>query len=166
MAKGLLKPIARSTHTRAGTLCLSRAPAATAPYCQRGGVYSEGGCERGGCVKSRWREDGRLGERIRLRQHDGGVAPCATRNTRSRVTGVRKATPRHHRSPPGGPILVASTAAVAPAGVTTAVPAVTAVTATTAGTFPRSSGDLSGTWRFLTSSTHCKVDARGPNCGA
>ena len=53
MAKGIRKPIARSTHTRAGTLCPSRAPAATASYCRIGGVYSGGGRERGGGVKSR-----------------------------------------------------------------------------------------------------------------
>ena len=52
MAKGLRKSITRSTHTRAGTLCPSRAPAATAPYFRRGGVYSGGGCEQGGRVKS------------------------------------------------------------------------------------------------------------------
>ena len=54
------------------------------------------------------------------------------------AAGVRKATPRPHRSPPGGSISVASTAAVAAAAVTTAVPAVKAVTATTTGTFSRS----------------------------
>ena len=37
MTKGLRKPIARSTHIRAGSLCPSRAPATTAPYCQREG---------------------------------------------------------------------------------------------------------------------------------
>ena len=57
MAKGLRKPIARSLHTRADTLCPSRAPAATAPFCRRGGVYSGGGRERGGRIKSRRRED-------------------------------------------------------------------------------------------------------------
>ena len=34
---------------------------ATASYCRRMGVYSEGRHERGGRVKSRWREDTRLG---------------------------------------------------------------------------------------------------------
>ena len=58
MAKGLLKPIARSTHTRAGTLCPSRALAAAASYYRRGGVYNGGGRERGGGVKSRRREEG------------------------------------------------------------------------------------------------------------
>ena len=86
MAKGLRKPVARSTHTRAGTLCPSRAPVVTAPYCRRGGVYSgggreRGGPERGGRVKSKRREDGRLGQRVRPRHH-GGVAPSATRNAR------------------------------------------------------------------------------------
>ena len=160
MAKGLRKPIARSTHTRAGTLCPSGAPAATTPYCRRGGVYSGGGDERGGHVKSRGREDGRLGLRVRPR-HDGGMAPGATHNargassrTRSRGRGVRKATPRYHRSLPGGPISVASTAAVAAAATTTA------------GTFPRLRGDQHGTSRFSASSPHLKVDARGPNRGA
>ena len=35
MAKRVQKPIVRSTHTRPDTLCPSRAPAATALYCQR-----------------------------------------------------------------------------------------------------------------------------------
>ena len=82
MAKGLRKPIARSTHTRAGTLFPSRAPAATALYCRRRGVYSGGGRERGGRVKSRRRGDGKLGQRVRPRQHGGGVAPGATHNAR------------------------------------------------------------------------------------
>ena len=77
MANELRKPIARSTHTRAGTLCPSRAPAATPPYCRKGGVYSGGGREQRGRAKSRRREDGRLGHRVRPRQQDG-----ATRNTR------------------------------------------------------------------------------------
>ena len=82
MAKGLRKPIARSTHTRADTLCLFHAPAATAPYYRRRGAYSGGGHERGGGVKSRWRENIRLGQRVQPRQHDGGMAPGATRNMR------------------------------------------------------------------------------------
>ena len=84
------------------------------------------------------------------------------------VTGVRKATPQHHRSPPEGHISVASAATVtiAVAAATTAVPAATAVTATTAGTFPRSWGGLRGTWRFSESSPHCKADVRGPSRGA
>ena len=52
MTKGLRKSIARSTHTRAGTLCPSRGLATTAPYCRAGGVYSGGGR-----VKSRWRKE-------------------------------------------------------------------------------------------------------------
>ena len=105
MAKGLRKSIARSTHTRADTLCPSHAPAATAPYCQRGGVSSgegreRGGRERGGGVRSRWREDVRLGQRVQPRQHDGGVALDATRNARgasgrtwSRDSGVEEGNP-------------------------------------------------------------------------
>ena len=62
MPKGLRKHIARSTHTRAGTLCSFRAPAATSPFCRRRIVYSRGGRERGRRVKSRRREDGRLGQ--------------------------------------------------------------------------------------------------------
>ena len=38
--------------------------------------------ERGGGVKSRWREDVRIGQQVQPRQHDGGVAPGATRNAR------------------------------------------------------------------------------------
>ena len=68
------------------------------------------------------------------------------------AAGVRKATPRHHRSPPREPISVASSAVVAAAAAATiTVPAVAAVTATTAGTFLRSWGDLHGTWRFSAS---------------
>ena len=81
MAKELRKLIARSTHTRAGTLCSSHVPAATASYCQRGGVYSGGWREWRGRVKSRRREDGRLGRRVRPR-HDGEVPPGATCNAR------------------------------------------------------------------------------------
>ena len=61
MAKGLRKPIARSTDTRAGPFCPSRVPAALAPHCRRGGVYSRGGRERGERVKSRRREGNKLG---------------------------------------------------------------------------------------------------------
>ena len=82
MARGLRKSIARSTHTGADTLCLSRAPAAAAPYCQRGGVYSGGGRERGGGVKSRRKEGARLGQRVQPRQRSGGAAPGVTRNAR------------------------------------------------------------------------------------
>ena len=109
MAKGPRKPIARSTHTGADTLCLSRAPAAAAPYCQRGGVYSGGGRERGGGVKSRRKEGARLGQRVQPRQRSGGVAPVlpATREAPAAeigagAAGVRKVTPQHHRPPPGG----------------------------------------------------------------
>ena len=82
MAKGLRKPIARSTHTGADTLCLSRAPAAAVPYCQRGGVYSGEGHERGEGVKSRRKEGARLRQRVQPRQRSGDVAPGVTRNTR------------------------------------------------------------------------------------
>ena len=340
MAKGLRKPIARSTHTGADTLCLSRAPAAAAPYCQRGGVYSGGGRERGGGVKPRRKEGARLGQRVQTRQRSGGAAPGVTRNARgasgriwsrgsggaeddtptpsppprrggasgrtrsrgsggaegnpptpsasprrggasgrmrsrgsggaegnpptpsasprrggasgrmrsrgsggaegnpptpsaslrrggasgkicsrghggadgnpstpavspgrggasgricsrvrggvdgnpstpavspgrggasgkicSRGHGVRKATPRHHRSPPGGPISVASTATVAATAARTAVPAATAAAATTTGTFPPSRGDLRGTWRLLASSPHYRAATRGLSRG-
>ena len=77
MARGLRKSIARSTHTGADTLCLSRAPAAAAPYCQRGGVYSGGAG-----VKSRRKEGARRGQRVQPRQRSGGVAPGVTRNAR------------------------------------------------------------------------------------
>ena len=82
MARGLRKSIARSTHTGADTLCLSRAPAAAAPYCQRGGVYSGGGREREGGVKSRRKEGARRGQRVQPQQRSGGVAPGVTRNAR------------------------------------------------------------------------------------
>ena len=342
MAKGPRKPIARSTHTGADTLCLSRAPAAAAPYCQRGGVYSGGGRERGGGVKSRRKEGARLGQRVQPRQRSGGVAPGVTRNARgasgrnrsrgsggaegnpptpsaspgrggasgrmrsrgsggaegnpptpsaspgrggasgrmrsrgsggaegnpptpsaspgrggasgktcsrghggadgnpstpavspgrggasgkicsrghggadgnpstpavspgrggasgkicsrghggadgnpstpavspgrggasgkkivAAATGVRKATPRHHRPPPGGPISVASTATVAATAARTAVPAATAAAGTTTGTFPPWRGDLRGTWRLLASSPHYRAATRGLSRGA
>ena len=89
MAKGLREPIARSTHTGADTLCLSRAPAAAAPYCQRGGVYSGGGRERGGGVKSRRKEGARLGQRVQPWQRSGDVAPGVTRNARGASGRIR-----------------------------------------------------------------------------
>ena len=89
MGRGLRKPIARSTHTGADTLCLFRAPAAAAPYCQRGGVYSGGGRERGGGVKSRRKEGARLGQRVQPRQRSGGAAPGVTRNARGASGRIR-----------------------------------------------------------------------------
>ena len=58
--------------------CPSRAPAALAPHCRRGGVYSGGGRERGGRVSLSWREGGRVGQRVRPRHDGGGARP--TRN--------------------------------------------------------------------------------------
>ena len=108
MAKGPRKPIARSTHTGADTLCLSRAPAAAAPYCQRGGVYSGGRRERGGGVKSRRKEGARLGQRVQPRQRSGGVAPGVTRNAggasgrmRSRGSGGAEGNPPTPSASPG-----------------------------------------------------------------
>ena len=108
MAKGPRKPIARSTHTGADTLCLSHAPAAAAPYCQRGGVYSGGGRERGGGVKSRRKEGARLGQRVQPRQRSGGVAPGVTRNARgasgrnrSRGSGGAEGNPPTPSASPG-----------------------------------------------------------------
>ena len=89
MAKGLRKPIARSTRTGADTLCLSRAPAAAAPYNQRGGVYSGGGRERGGGVKSRRKEGAKLGQQVQPQQRSGGVAPGVTRNARGASGRIR-----------------------------------------------------------------------------
>ena len=89
MERGLRKSIARSTHTGADTLRLSRAPAAAAPYCQRGGVYSGGGRERGGGVKSRRKEGARRGQRVQPRQRSGGVAPGVTRNARGASGRIR-----------------------------------------------------------------------------
>ena len=108
MARGLRKSIARSTHTGADTLCLSRAPAAAAPYCQRGGVYSGGGREWGEGVKSRRKESARLGQRVQLRQRSGGVAPGVTRNARgasgrnrSRGSGGAEGNPPTPSASPG-----------------------------------------------------------------
>ena len=84
MARGLRKSIARSTHTGADTLRLSRTPAAAAPYCQRGGVYSGGGG-----VKSRRKEGARRGQRVQPRQRSGGVAPGVTRNARGASGRIR-----------------------------------------------------------------------------
>ena len=89
MARGLRKSIARSTHTGADTLRLSRTPAAAAPYCQRGGVYSGGGRERGGGVKSRRKEGARRGQRVQPRQRSGGVVPGVTRNARGASGRIR-----------------------------------------------------------------------------
>ena len=88
-AKELWKSTAKSTHTGEDTLCLSRAPAAAAPYCQRGEVYSGGGRERGGGVKSRRKEGARLGQRVQPRQRSGGVAPGVTRNARGASGRIR-----------------------------------------------------------------------------
>ena len=82
-------------------------------------------------------------------------ARCQQQNLELGPEGVRKETPRHHRSPPGGPISVTSTAAIAAVAATTAAPAVTAATATSAGILPRLWGDLRGTWTFLAGSPHC-----------
>ena len=59
-------------------------PAAAAPYCQRGGVYSGGGG-----VKSRRKEGARRGQRVQPRQRSGGVAPGVTRNARSASGRIR-----------------------------------------------------------------------------
>ena len=67
---------------RESTLCPSRAPPATIPYYRRGKVYSGGGRERGGRFKSRQREDEIIGQRVQLRQHNGGVPPGPTSNAR------------------------------------------------------------------------------------
>ena len=108
MARGLRKSIARSTHTGADTLRLSRTPAAAAPYCQRGGVYSGGGRERGGGVKSRRKEGARRGQRVQPRQRSGGVAPGVTRNARgasgrirSRGSGAAEGNPPTPSASPG-----------------------------------------------------------------
>ena len=59
-------------------------PAAAAPYCQRGGVYSGGGG-----VKSRRKEGARRGQRAQPRQRSGGVAPGVTRNARGASGRIR-----------------------------------------------------------------------------
>ena len=93
-AKGLWKSTARSRHTGEDTLCLSRAPAAASSYCRRGGVYSggwreQGGRERGEGVKSRRREDARLGQQAQPRQRSEGVTPGVTRNARGASGRIR-----------------------------------------------------------------------------
>ena len=99
-AKGLWKSTAKSTHTGADTLRLSRAPAAAAPYCQRGGVYSGGGRERGGGVKSRRKEGARLEQRVQPRQRSEGLAPGVTRNARGASGRIRS---RGSRGAEGNP---------------------------------------------------------------
>ena len=88
-AKGIWKSTAKSTHAGADTLCLSRAPAVAAHYYQRGGVYSGGGRERGGGVKSRRKEGARLGQRVQPRQRSGGVTLGVTRNARGASGRIR-----------------------------------------------------------------------------
>ena len=126
--KGLWKSNAKSTHTGADTLCLSHAPAAAAPYCQRGEVYSGGGRERGGGVKSRRKEGARLGQRVQPRQRSGGVAPGVTRNARgasgrmrSRGSGGAEGNPSTPSALPGGEAPAAELGAGA-AGVRKATP--------------------------------------------
>ena len=53
------------------------------------GVYSGGGRERGGGVKSRRKEGARLGQRVQPRQRSGGVAPGVTRNARGASGRIR-----------------------------------------------------------------------------
>ena len=81
------------------------------------------------------------------------------------AAGVRKATPRHHRSPPGGTISVTSTAAVPSVPATTGAPAVKVATATTAGILPCSWGDLREIWRFSVSSRTAKRTHEVPVVG-
>ena len=128
MARGLRKSIARSTHTGADTLRLSRTPAAAAPYCQRGGVYSGGGRERGGGVKSRRRRVQGVDSEFSL-GNAAEVWPPVLPATREALAaelgagaaGVRKATPQHHRPPPGGEAPAAESGAGA-AGVRKTTP--------------------------------------------
>ena len=128
MAKGPRKPIARSTHTGADTLCLSRAPAAAAPYCQRGGVYSGGGASGEGASN----QGGRRVQGLDSEFNPGNAAEVwppvlpATREAPAAeigagAAGVRKATPQHHRPPPGGEAPPAELGAGA-AGVRKATP--------------------------------------------
>ena len=127
-ARGLRKSIARSTHTGADTLRLSRTPAAAAPYCQRGGVYSGGGRERGGGVKSRRRRVQGVDSEFSL-GNAAEVWPPVLPATREALAaelgagaaGVRKATPQHHRPPPGGEAPAAESGAGA-AGVRKTTP--------------------------------------------
>ena len=122
MARGLRKSIARSTHTGADTLRLSRAPAAAAPYCQRGGVYSgEGASNQGGRRVQGVDSEFSLGNAAE-------VWPPVLPETREALAaelgagaaGVRKATPQH-RPPPGGEAPAAESGAGA-AGVRKATP--------------------------------------------
>ena len=85
-----------------------------APPQQLPSIVEEGECtaregrERVGRVKSRRREDGRLGQRVRPWQHDGGVSRGATRNARgtsgrtwSRVRGGAESNPPTPSVSPG-----------------------------------------------------------------
>ena len=78
------------------------------PLLPKRGFYSGGGGERVGGIKSRWREDVRLGQRARPRKHDEGVPPGATRNTlgacgrtRSRGRGGAEGNPTTPSISPG-----------------------------------------------------------------
>ena len=177
MAKGLRKPIATSTPTRADTLCPSRAPAVTVSYLRREEYTAgEGGSGEGASGEGASSQGGgrmeTLDSKSDLDTTEGWPpVPPATRKAPAAepevgVAGVRKATPRHHQSSPGGSISVASTAAVVTTAATTTAPAVTAATTTTAGTFSRPWRDLRWTWRFSASSPNCKADAWGPSRGA
>ena len=110
--EGATEPIARSTHTRVGTLCPSRAPAATAPYSRRGVVYSWKGREQKGASNQGGERIEDLGSESDL-DNMTKVWPPVPPATRKAIaaepgagaTGVRKATPRHHRSPREGRFL-------------------------------------------------------------
>ena len=109
--KGLWKSTAKLTYTGADTLCLSRAPAAAAPYCQRGGVYSGEGASGEGASNQGERRVQGLDSEFNL----GNAAevwppvlpatreaPAAAAELGAGAAGVQKATPRHHRPRPGG----------------------------------------------------------------
>ena len=99
MIKGLRKPIAKPAGTRAGLSCPSRTPGALAPVRRRRDVYSGGGRERGGRVKSRRREGGRLGQRVRPRHDGGGARPTRNAQGASGRSGSRNRARSGRQSP-------------------------------------------------------------------
>ena len=127
-AKGLWKSTAKSTHTGTDTLCLSHAPAAATPIAKEGestageGASGEGASNQGGRRVQGLDSEFNLGNAAEVWPP---VLP-ATREAPAAelgagAAGVRKATPKHHRPPPGGEAPAAELGAGA-AGVRKAPP--------------------------------------------
>ena len=191
-AKGLRKPIARSTDIRAGPFCSSRAPATLAPIAENVKSKAGEGASGEGALSQ---DGGRVADLDSESDLDmTGVGPVlpATRKAPAaeagaETGGVAEGSPRHHRPPPGGPKSAVSTTAATPAaaataatpkmtapvgGATTATPAKPAISAavqaaaSAVATFPRSRGRKRGACSISASPPNSRADARGPNHGA